>query len=133
MIQELTTLYQSVPVSTWHLIGVAITLSGIMQIAKHFLFTKLGEKAIMTITTALAFGASVLQAGVQTLSANPNALGQHTAVLLGGMTLAYRFLVNPTYKLFQDAKTYRAAPAVTPPTAEIVKPTAPQTPSEADF
>lgn len=104
---SLLTFYHSIPSSTWQVIGAALGLSSLLQALKHYFFKKLSPHAIMSITTVLAFLASALQYWVNAAKSNPTILGQHTAVLVGLMTLAYRYAVSPTYNLLLDAKTYR--------------------------
>lgn len=121
MFHTLVTFYHSIPASTWQVIGAAIGLSGLLQAVKHWFFKELSAQATMTLTGLFAFLASAIQYGESAVKGNPTILGQHTALLVGVMTFAYRFIVSPGYNLLVDAKTYRAGtPAVTTPSVGTV-------------
>lgn len=122
--------YHSVPTSVWAVIAAAISVSGIIQVLKHKFFNSLSPSALVSITTVVSFLASALQWFSQQVHANPGLLGQHTIVVFGASTLAYRFLVGPVYNLLLDGQKYRsqssAAIAPSAPTASVA-------PAEAGF
>jgi hypothetical protein len=108
---SIVTFYQSIPSSTWTVIAAALGLSGLLQALKHFFFSKLSAQALMALTTLFAFLGAAVQYADSAVKSNPTVLGQHTAALLGAMTLSYRYVVAPGYKLLLDAKSYRSTPA----------------------
>lgn len=124
--------YHSIPASTWQVLGAALGLSGLLQALKHYFFSKLSAHALMTLTTLFAFLASAAQWALQTVHTNPTVLGQHTAVLVGAMTLAYRYVVAPGYTLLLDAKNYRTTTTSAPASTAGVA-TEPAAVSEAAF
>lgn len=108
---SIVTFFQSVPASTWQVIGAALGLSTLLQALKHWFFKELSAQALMALTTLFAFLGSAIPYFESTIKSNPTILGQHTAALLGVMTLAYRYVVSPGYNLLIDAKSYRTAPS----------------------
>lgn len=130
---SLVVFYHSIPSSTWAVIGAAIGLSGLLQALKHFFFSKLSPQSLMALTTLFAFLASAVQYADSAVKANPTVLGQHTAALLGAMTLSYRYVVAPGYKLLLDAKTYRSATATAPAATSTTTLSGVSAPAEANF
>lgn len=128
---SLITLFQSVPASTWQVLGAALGLSGLLQAIKHWFFKELSPQALMTLTGVFAFLASAVQYADSTVKSNPTILGQHTAVLVGVMTFAYRYVVSPGYNLLVDAKTYRQTQETT--TTATAGTEAAAAPAEASF
>lgn len=130
---QLLTFYHSIPASTWQVLGAALGLSGLLQALKHYFFSKLSPHALMSLTTLFAFLASAVQYATTAVKGNPTVLGQHTAVLVGVMTLAYRYVVGPGYNLLIDAKQYRSTPTITSATSNSAEQTAATAAGEAAF
>lgn len=108
--QFLVDLYTAVPADVWALLAGSVGASALFQKAKKYLTDN--PKVLVTITTVLSFAAAVVPAALGYLSANPEALGYHTATFFTGMTLAYRFVVQPLSvkmaKFRSDVEKYRA-------------------------
>lgn len=130
---SLVTFYHSIPASTWQVLGAALGLSGLLQALKHYFFKKFSPQSLMALTTLFAFLGSFVQWATQAVHSNPTVLGQHTAALLGAMTLSYRYVVAPGYKLLLDAKTYRTTTNSAPATASATEPTTAAATGDAGF
>lgn len=117
MVSQIVNFFNSIPNSFWVVIGSAVALSGVQELIKQFLvkdLAGLSNKTNATLMTALAFAASGIQYLTTSAGQNPTVLGAHTAVLVATMHLAYTFVVKPFVALLNDAKAYRATPALVP-------------------
>lgn len=98
----------AIPVDTvWYLLG-SIGLSAFLQKVKHWLTVE-NPKLLVTLTAFLSFAGAAVPAFLGWLQANPTVLGTHSAVIFTGMTLGYRFVVQPLSSFIGDFKEFKAS------------------------
>lgn len=81
--------------------------SALIQKIKTF-FKLDSPKLLVFITALISFAAAVIPAALGWLAANPGSLGTHTAEFFTGLTLAYRYVIQPAVKVRAAVVQYNA-------------------------
>lgn len=117
MTHSLVQAYQSIPPDTIALVAGVLGLSAFQQKIKNWLELE-NPKVLVLLTTTFSLAAAIIPAALGYLGSNPGAIGAHTAAVFTGMTLAYRYIIQPSSARlgsFKDdvakAKAYKAASA----------------------
>lgn len=115
MLHSIVQAYQSIPPDTIALIAGAVGLSAFQQKLKNWLELN-DPKVLVLLTTTFSLAAAIVPAALGYLGSNPGAIGAHTAAIFTGMTLAYRYVIQPSstrLNSFKEdvarAKAYKAS------------------------
>lgn len=107
MIDQIVNVYHQIPPDVWALVLGAVGASALQQRIKNW-FELENPKVLVLLTTTFSIAAAVVPAALGYLSANPGALGTHTAMFFTGMTLAYRYVIQPASTKLGSLKVNRA-------------------------
>ena len=118
-----TNLLGNIPTGTYEAVGAALVVSVLLQGLKNWLSLQ-SPKVITFLLAALSFVTVAIDSLLQTVSQNPNALGQKTAAVIGVATLVYRYAVKPMSNLTRDAKELREKRALENQGETIITPEA---------
>lgn len=104
---QLIQIYHSIPPDALALLLGVIGASALQQKIKNWLELE-NPKVLVLLTTTFSLAAAVVPAALGYLGANPGALGTHTAMFFTGMTLAYRYVIQPGSVRLESFKADRA-------------------------
>lgn len=121
-------LIQSVPPDIWALTGLSVLVSAFQQKVNKW-FNLESDRVKTVVTGALSLITAGIPALLGFLSANPQALGERTALVFTLTQFAYRFINKPLtnqLQLFKQWKANQNTPET--PAAVVTDPLVPATP-----
>lgn len=96
----------SVPPEFWQFLFVVLGVSALLQKFKKW-FSLQSEKVITATLGLLSFVPVAIGYISAEVATNPAYLGPYTLTIMGGATVAYRFVIKPLTNILLDAKAER--------------------------